>query len=501
MGRLFRAVGYMLVAAGLLSATGASAAPIKVTFLHFNDAYDIAPTSGQDSWAQAATLIRASRAKQINTVVTYGGDLISPSFISSLTQGSQMIALMNAVGVDYAAFGNHDFDFGPEVLTRRIADSDFVWLATNTRDAEGKPFAGVRPLALRRVGPVLLGFFALLSPETVVQSSPGPQVNILPPEPVAAEAVATLKAAGVDVIIALTHQTLDADKALVKAVPGIDLVLGGDEAEAVTAEAEGVPILKAGTNLKFLAEADLAIDKQPGARARVSITYRLVPTEGVRADAKIAARIKGYLVDFDRRLAEPAVTLRTPFDSRQTILRVGESSMGDLIADAMLTASGANAAIMNSGGIRGDQLYAEGTVLTRKDIQRELPFDNRLVTLELPGSAILAALENGVSQVAIQAGRFPQIAGLSFTFDPGKAAGKRISKVMIDGKPLDSKASYKLVVNDYMARGGDGYEMLRRAKRLDLPGSGRPLTEIVFDYLKGKGDVAAEPLERIHRVE
>jgi 2',3'-cyclic-nucleotide 2'-phosphodiesterase (5'-nucleotidase family) len=175
--------------------------------------------------------------------------------------------------------------------------------------------------------------------------------------------------------------------------------------------------------------------------------------------------------------------------------------MGDLIAEAMLVAGSADAAMMNGGGIRGDRLYAKGSQLTRRDIQRELPFDNRLIVVEVPGSAILAALENGVSQVATQAGRFPQVAGISFTFDPGKPAGKRISKVTIGGKPIDPKKIYRLAINDYMARGGDGYDMLGKAKRLDLPGTSRPLTEVVIDYLKGKGEVAVEPGERIHRVQ
>jgi 2',3'-cyclic-nucleotide 2'-phosphodiesterase (5'-nucleotidase family) len=175
--------------------------------------------------------------------------------------------------------------------------------------------------------------------------------------------------------------------------------------------------------------------------------------------------------------------------------------MGDLIAEAMLLAGSADAAMMNGGGIRGDRLYAKGSQLTRRDIQRELPFDNRLIVVEVPGSAILAALENGVSQVATQAGRFPQVAGISFTFDPGKPVGKRISKVTIGGKPVDPKKLYRLAINDYMARGGDGYEMLGKAKRLDLPGTSRALTEVVIDYLKGKGEVAIEPGERIHRVQ
>src|SRR5262249_313658 len=127
MRRLLLAVGIGLMAVSPAAAGGGGGtAPIHVTILHFNDAYDIAPPSGQGGWAEAATLIRLSRIQDINTIVTYGGDLISPSFISSMTQGTHMIALMNDIGVDYAAFGSHDFDFGPEILEQRIAESKLL---------------------------------------------------------------------------------------------------------------------------------------------------------------------------------------------------------------------------------------------------------------------------------------------------------------------------------------------------------------------------------------
>ena len=501
MRRLFRAVGLILVAAGLALSVRAQAAPVHVSLLHFNDAYDIAPASGEGGWAEAATLIRGERARQINTVVTYGGDLISPSFMSSLTQGSQMIALMNDVGVDYAAFGNHDFDFGPEVLAERIAESKFVWLATNTRNAEGKPFAGVHPIAIRRFGPTVLGFFALLTPDTATDSSPGPDVVFLPPQRTAEDAVTTLRAAGADVVIALTHESLAADRALAQAVAGIDLILGGGEEGAVATQERGVPILKAGLNLQTLVSVDLPIDKTAGSPLQLLTSYRLLPTSGVKPNPGIAARIAAYRQEFDHRLAERVAMLSTELDSRLATVRSAESSMGDVIADAMLDASHADAAIMNGGGIRGDRLYAAGSVLTRKDIQRELPFANTLVLVELSGSALLRALENGVSQVAQQGGRFPQVAGLSFSFDPGKPVGRRISKVLIRGAPLDSKKLYTLAINDYLARGGDGYDSLRDAKRLPVEIEGRGLNEIVVDYLKAKDQVALTPGERIRKVE
>jgi 5'-nucleotidase / UDP-sugar diphosphatase len=174
--------------------------------------------------------------------------------------------------------------------------------------------------------------------------------------------------------------------------------------------------------------------------------------------------------------------------------------MGEVIAEALRAGTGADIALINGGGIRGDRVYSAGTVLTRKDIQRELPFNNMAAVVELSGSDVLAALENGVSKFADKSGRFPQVAGLAFVFDPGKPVGKRIVSVKIAGAELDPKKVYRLATNDYMAGGGDGYDMLTKAKRVDGVGNDRLLTQILADYLSVKGKIAQEPDGRIRQV-
>ena len=115
----------------------------------------------------------------------------------------------------------------------------------------------------------------------------------------------------------------------------------------------------------------------------------------------------------------------------------------------------------NGGGIRGDRTYPADTVLTRKDILTELPFGNVTVLAEISGAGLLAALENGVSQVEDGAGRFPQVSGLSFTYDPARPAGSRIVAVAVGGAALDPARSYRLATNDYLLGGGDGYASLQ----------------------------------------
>jgi 2',3'-cyclic-nucleotide 2'-phosphodiesterase (5'-nucleotidase family) len=173
----------------------------------------------------------------------------------------------------------------------------------------------------------------------------------------------------------------------------------------------------------------------------------------------------------------------SPLDSRRNIVRTQESTMGDLIADAMRAGSGADVAITNGGGIRGDRVYAVGTVLTRRDILTELPFGDVTVLIEVTGQIILDALENGVSQVEHGASRFPQVSGLKAVVDLNRPAGSRVISVTVGDKPLDLTQTYKLATNDFMLGGGDGYVALAAGKVLIGAKGGHLVANDVIQYI------------------
>jgi 2',3'-cyclic-nucleotide 2'-phosphodiesterase (5'-nucleotidase family) len=166
--------------------------------------------------------------------------------------------------------------------------------------------------------------------------------------------------------------------------------------------------------------------------------------------------------------------------------------MGNLIADALRAATRADITITNGGGIRADRTYDAGTVLTRRDILTELPFGNVTVLTELPGSQVLAALENGVSQVDKGAGRFPQVSGLSFAFDPSAPAGSRVSEVMVGDAALDIDKVYKVATNDYMLGGGDGYGALGGGRVLINQRHGNLMANDETDSVAGTATVTAK---------
>ena len=407
-----------------------------LTLLHVNDVYEISAKKGKGGLAELMTLLRQERARADNHLTTLGGDLISPSVMSGLTKGAQMIELMNAIGLDVAGFGNHEFDFGSDVFKERMAASKFTWLATNTLGADGKPFGGAKATMTRKVGELTVGLFSLLTPETTHLSSPGSDITFAPAFATALSAVKTLKDQGADFIIALTHLDIAQDRALANSVKGINVILGGHDHDPISFYENDTLILKTGYDAHYLAVADIHIEKKEtkrGARVSMLPQWRLVSTAGVAPDPEIDKLVAKHEAALDKELNVAVGKTNVELDSRRATVRTKESNLGNLIADAIRASVGADIGFANGGGIRGDRTYEPGTTLTRKDVLTELPFGNVVVMLELSGADLLAALENGVSRVEDKAGRFPQVSGVNFTYDPKAAKGSRVIDVLVGG--------------------------------------------------------------------
>jgi 5'-nucleotidase / UDP-sugar diphosphatase len=484
----------------LALAATAFAQNATVTLLHINDVYEIAPVKGQGGLAELMTLLRQERAQHANTITTVGGDFLSPSILSGITKGAQMVELFGAIGVDLVTFGNHEFDFGPEILEQRIAESRFPWLGTNVRDADGKPFGGAVPPVIQNVGDVKIGFLGVVTPESAVLSSGGPGIRFTDPAAAAKEAVGELRQAGANVVVALTHLGIEEDRALSHAVPGIDLVLGGHDHDPITFYEHGVLLHKSGSDAHFLGAVDLDIRTEQtsnGKRTTVLPAWRMIANRGIAPDPAVGAIVKTYTDRLDVELGKVIGKTAVELDSRIDTVRTGEARIGNLIADALRDSLGADLAITNGGGIRGNRVIEAGSTLTRKDILSELPFGNLEMLIELSGADLLAALENGVGAVEQKAGRFPQTAGLAIVYDPQAESGKRLRSVTIGGKKLAPASVYRVATSDYLAAGGDGYAALTRGKVLSDARFAKLLATIVAEYIERQGTVAPQLEGRI----
>ncbi len=491
------ALAVLVLAAPLRAQTLATA---KVTFLHTNDVYEIAPVKGRGGFAELMTALRQERASARHSVTTFGGDLISPSLMSGLTKGAQMIELQNAVGLDLAVLGNHEFDFGPEVAKARMGESRFPWLAANVLGPDGKPFNGNPGTALRELGGFKIGFVGLLTPETETLSSTGGAVTFAPVVETGAAAAKALKAAGADIVVALTHLAIAEDRELARRVREIDLILGGHDHDPITFLEGGKLIHKAGYDNHYLAVVELSLKREQtkdGPKVSFVPAWRMVPVVGIAPDPAVAAIVKKHNDRLDAELNVRIGTAATALDSRRSEVRARESAIGNLFADAIREAVGADAALVNGGGIRGDRQYPAGHTLTRRDILAELPFGNVTMLIELKGGDLQAALEHAVGRVEELQGRFLSVSGLAFAYDPKAESGKRVRSVTVGGQKLDPARTYKVAANDYIVGGGDGFADLKKGKVLIDASGGKLMASQVIDYIAARGSVAPKVEGRI----
>jgi 2',3'-cyclic-nucleotide 2'-phosphodiesterase (5'-nucleotidase family) len=301
------------------------------------------------------------------------------------------------------------------------------------------------------------------------------------------------------VIVAVTHLNITEDIQLARDVDGIHLILGGHEHIPIQFLIGSTLILKAGTDAQYLGVVDLAVDKR-GDRVAVVPSWSVVAVRGLPPDPAVKAVVDRYVAMMEKQLGGVIGRTETELDSRTSAVRTGEAAIGNLIADAIMGATGADAALMNGGGIRGNTVYSAGQELTAKDILTELPFNNAVVVLGATGKDILAALEHGLSEYGSEQGRFPQIAGMVVRFDPTRPAGQRVTAATIAGAPLDPGRTYKLATNDFVAGGGDGYAMFRDLPRVVNESNGPAITNTVIDYLKARKTVAPKVEGRIEAV-
>ncbi len=367
-------------------------------------------------------------------------------------------------------------------------------------DAADQPFGGAVPTFIKAVGDVKIGFLGIVTPETHHLSSAGPTVHFADPVAAGKAAAAALRQAGANVVIALTHLNFEEDRALSRAVPGIDVILGGHDHDPITFYEHGVLLHKSGSDARFLGAVDLDIrteETSSGKRTSVRPSWRMIANAGIAPDPAVAAIVKTYNDRLDAELGSVIGKTTVELDSRIDTVRTGEARIGNLIADALRDSLGADLAITNGGGIRGNRVLAAGTALTRKDVLVELPFGNLEILIELRGADLLAALESGVGGVEQKAGRFPQISGMTVTYDPKAESGKRIREVSVGGRPLAPEALYRVATSDYMAGGGDGYAALSRGKVLTDPRFAKLMATAVSDYIARQGTVAPQLEGRI----
>lgn len=458
-----------------------------LNILQFADAYEISAVDGGENggFAKAKTVIDEVRANSNNQpLLMMSGDFLAPSLMSAYFQGSQMIDMMNHIGVDIGVLGNHEFDFGVEVLVEKLAESDTLWLLANLLEIEtGLPLAGAYPAVIADWEGTRVGIMGLVNDWRDITSA-GPSTYVDYVE-VAQEIMPEFEANGVEVVVALTHSFMADDRRLAEEVPGIDLILGGHDHTLEYDIVNGTVIIKPGSDLRHLAQ--VKIYKLNFARPLVS--FKFLPLDRhVVEDPETLALVAEYETVLDEELGETIGETLVPFDTNRDQVRQIETTIGNLVADAQRELVDADVAMMNGGSLRGDRIFEVGPI-TGRDVLTILPFNNVLVKVELSGKQLFDALENSVSLAEHNAGRFAQVSGMSFTVDLSQDPGSRVSNVLVAGEPLDLNRSYTASINDYIVEGGDGYTSFEGTTKLVDELAGPLLVDVLTNYIRDNSPV------------
>lgn len=470
-------------------------ASTRITFVLFNDFYimneQVLPDGkARGGFARLATAVKRERANNRNVIVAHGGDTLSPSLMSGFDRGRHIIALTNLIAPDIFVAGNHEFDFGRDVFLERMGEATFPLYGANLRLANGDPVPGHKDRAIIEFDGVKLGLTGIAYEKSARLSSPE-DLQFLPCVETTKEQAALLRKEGADFVCAVLHCDRG-DAFLLQFAQAAELLLTGHTHDLFVQYDGQVGIVESGYDAFYVTciDVDIQVSLRDGKRvATWWPKFRVIDTADMTPDPEVAAAVARFQADFDRETETPIAKTEVELDSRNATIRTREAAIGNLFADAMRHTMKADAAVINGGGIRSGKVYPPGSVITRKDILAELPFNNRVVVVEITGEALLAAMENGLAQVPVPAGRFPQVSGIKLVFDPKQPMRKRVVAMEVAGKPLEPSKVYRVAILDFLARGGDDYVTFRAAKRVTPDADAPLLANEVTNYLKSLGVV------------
>jgi len=453
---------------------------VDLRILYVNDFHGFAepyqPAGSQAALGGIACLAGAvDRARQKQpSLLLAAGDMIQGNVSANLFQGQSFVDVMNAMKFDAMVVGNHEFDFGPEVLKERMAQANFPFLGANV---EGLP--SLKPYVIKDLQGIKIAIVGVVTRDTLTTHPRNlGDLKFITPESALRKYLPELKGQA-DIIVVVSHCGYPEDRELADKIPGLDVIVGGHtHTKLLQPQVVGHTIIvQAWEHAKALGVLDLQV--KDGKIVKFQGALQEINPAADRADLQtqeIVARYAGRIGPIIHQ-----VIGETRLDLDAPRVRTGETNLGDFIADVMRQTAGADAAIINSGAIKAG--IARGKIEVQ-DVYTALPYDNYLVAVRLTGAQLKEALEHGVSHLEKASHGFPQVSGLTFTYSRSAPVGSRVKDVTVDGRPLDLNKEYAVATIDFLAAGGSGYTVFGDAlkKAGDYANLGGALTSGALTY-------------------
>lgn len=462
--------------------------PFVLDIITYNDVYELEPVQvtstsvARGGASRPTAYINSVKSKRSNpsknVLVLAGGDMISPSLMSTEFKGEQMIATNNLLGLNYSALGNHEYDFNVATLNDRVLQSKFTWINSNVLNM---PFNSPQNVVYDFLPGVRIGLFGVL-----FQFGPlNKTIIVNDPYAEAANQVSLLKAKGATFIIALSHMAA-VDNCQLSKTAGIDLIVAGhDHIVKMDADCGGAPYVTATQDWRDLWHIRVNFNYTTPV-----MTFNSVPmTLDLPTDPTMDALIQTYKTKIDALYNVVIASAGVDLEGRANVLRTKETNLGDYVVDTIKKVSNSSIAFFNGGTIRCNKVYPQGVTIKKGDVVQMLPFANAYAVLQVNGSVLRQALENGVSMVETNAGRFPMVSGLRFIYTMNNPPGSRVLNVTVWNAgstsyiPLTDGMVFSMVTNSFMAEGGDGYSMFVPLPVIVDSEAGIPIQQIIRDQV------------------
>ncbi len=491
----------LLILSSFSFAFAQDAETTKITIIHTNDTHArLEGTASELGFAKIATLIKEAKAANPNTLVLDAGDTLHGMPIVNISKGENAIKVLETAGYDYMTLGNHDFNYGKERLLELKDMTSVEMLSANILNEKGEYL--FTPYVIKEVSGVKVGIFGLTTPETAYKTSPTNVEGLTFADSieVSKKMVEELKDK-TDVIIALAHIGLDessviTSKAIAEAVEGIDVIIDGHSHTLLETGnlVNNTLIAQTGNYDQNLGYVNLEVQNGEVVNKTAELLKAGAAAETV-ADADLAKLIDEIKVAnqpvFDKVVAKTDIYL----DGVRANVRTKETNLGNLSADAVRAAAGADIGLVNGGNIRVDIQPGD---ITFGRVAELFPFGNTVQVKKITGEDLLAVLEHSVSGYPAAQGAFMQVSGLTFVFDPAQPVGSRVIEVKVGDNALDKAAEYTVAINDFLGIGGDGYEMFKKYSAIAEFGT---YEEIFANYLNTNGTEGIEVSGRIKVIE
>ena len=491
------------VVISLVALTGCSSfaprpsSPQEIQFLLVNDVYIGEPMENGLGGIARLTTLRRQLEEKAPTKLLLAGDFLFPSLLSKWYKGSQVIEYFNAAGLDYATYGNHEFDDSRQTLVDRIAQSRFKWTSANCMEANGKPFPGVSPWDTVTISGVRFGLFGV----TLLQAYPR-WIKCGNPDSAVHATIPRLKAAGAEVIVGLTHVFRSEDSTFLANEPDIDFILGGHEHTGQVVQLGERFVVKADRNAQSAQLVTLTRHGRGWTRS-----HRLIRLDStIASDMAAASVVRRWQDSLEKRLGPPEViaTTSSDIDVTNNPLRRRETGFGNYVADAIRAGTGADVAATIGGAMRYDDEIPAGPITNRQIESIYLfPDETRILTFSINGARLRELLEHSVSRAGAEFGGYLQVSGVEFDWDSTRPVGSRIVGELrkADGTVIAPDASIKFSINAYTACDrGDGYVIPESADACTRRGSGPRAAQLVMDYMRAAGTVTLPALGRVRRI-